>query len=114
MQVEASVYFNRVAAGGCESIDNGFGIRVAAYDGEPANFPVRIGTDALDFAQTPVPADDDQSTWQPGTVQLTLPSGTTYVAVWIFINEGGFNDVAYPEFHGHYADNASLSVGLLL
>ena len=36
VQVEASVYFNRVAAGGGESIDNGFGIRVAAYDGEPA------------------------------------------------------------------------------
>jgi hypothetical protein len=104
--VQARAFFNRVAAGGCTRIDNAFGIRVSAHAGIPTDVNVDLG-----FAQENVTADDDPGTWQSGLVLLTLPTGTTHVAVRIFINEGAANnDAAYPEFHGHYADGATLSV----
>ena len=118
VEVEASAYFNRVAAGDPPClIDNSFGILLKAYDGEMADFPVRISSmenPALGSVQERVSADDDPETWgEPLAVTLILPPNTTYVEVRLYINEDGFNDAAYPEFHGHYADNASLTVRLV-
>lgn len=108
VEVEASTSFNRVAAGGCTRIDNAFGIRVSAHAGIPTDVNLDLG-----FDQANVTADDDPGSWQAGTATLVLPSGTTHVAVRIFINEGAANnDPAYPEFHGHYADNTNLTVRL--
>jgi hypothetical protein len=110
VEVEARTFFNRVAAGGCARIDNAFGIRVSAHAGIPTNVNVDLG-----FAQGNVTADDDPAGWQAGSAVLTLPVGTTHVAVRVFINEGGANnDPAYPEFHGHFADNSRLTVRLKL
>lgn len=106
VEVEASAFFNRVAAGGCTRIDNAFGIRVSAHIGIPTNFNVDQG-----FDQASITADDDPGTWQPATATLVLPPNTTHVSVRVFINEGAANnDLGYPEFHGHYADNTRLTV----
>lgn len=108
VEVEASAFFNRVAAEGCTRIDNAFGIRVSAHAGIPTDVNVDLG-----FDQGNVTADDDPGGWQVGTATLVLPTGTTHVAVRLFINEGtANNDPVYPEFHGHYADNANLSIRL--
>lgn len=110
VEVEAGTFFNRVAAGGCMRIDNAFGIRVSAHAGIPTDVNVDLG-----FDQGNISADDNPASWQAGTAVLTLPVGTTHVAVRVFINEGvANNDPAYPEFHGHYADNSSLTVRLKL
>lgn len=110
VEVTAGVHFNRVASGGCPGIDNGFGIVVSAYSGLPTNSTALAAS--LARVETRVTANDDPADWQPGDAVMTLPASTTHVAVWIFINEGGANDVGYPEFHGHYADDAVLSVRL--
>lgn len=104
--VQARAFFNRVSAGGCTRIDNAFGIRVSAHSGIPTDY-----NEHLAFGQDNITADDDAASWQDGLASLTLPAGTRYVAVRVFINEGtANNDEGYPEFHGHYADNVSLSV----
>lgn len=117
VQVEASAYFNRVAPDGelCR-IDNSFGVFLAAYDGPMTSFPARIsstGDDPLGSVQATILADDNPAGWELATTTLTLPEGTTYFEVRLFVNENGFNDAGYPEFHGHYADDVRLTVRLL-
>jgi hypothetical protein len=113
VQVEASVHFNRVSAGGCGNIDTAFGIRVSAFGGLMADFLNSTSRVELGAEATGVLSDDDPSTWEQGTAVLTLPTNMTFVAVWIYVDKNTCNDAEYPEFHGHYADNASLTVRLM-
>jgi hypothetical protein len=45
-----------------------------------------------------------------GDATLTLPNNTKYVGIYILAFENIFDEDSFPEFHGHYADNVTLSI----
>lgn len=108
-RASASVFVNRVA--GDAQTDTRFQIAIAALAGTPDQFPARFAaSDFLAAAQTPISSDASTATWQRIDVELILPPATQYLAVRVVAEEDVFNDTVNPEFDGHYADNALLTV----
>jgi hypothetical protein len=135
--VEASAWFSRVA--GCAQTDDVFGVVVMAFDGTPDTFATRwtnginaasdqgTSRDAADVsgvdawlrhvtAQFRHNLEDDKDgdvyRWRQSTATMDIPSGTRFVAIQIYATENLLNDEAFPELHGHYADDASLVLRL--
>jgi hypothetical protein len=50
----------------------------------------------------------DVFTWREVAVEEDLPAGTTFLVIVLYASENVVNDTAYPEFHGHYADDATV------
>jgi hypothetical protein len=140
VKVEASAWFSRVA--GCAQTDDVFGVVVMAFDGGPDTFATRwtnginaasdqgTSRDAADVSGVDAwlrhvtaqfrhnleadKADDvDVYEWRQSTATMDIPSETRFVAIQIYATENLSNDEAFPEFHGHYADDASLVLRLI-
>jgi len=93
-----SGFFNRVA--GDAQTDTFFVLVLRARDAAD----VELGN-----AISPYVSDGDTATWEEHSTSLALPVGTRSVQVEIVAFENVFNDAAYPEFDGHYADDVSVS-----
>jgi hypothetical protein len=105
---EVSGYFNRVP--GDAQTDSQFSLRIHAYSGNVANFPV-VAEDPLAETIRNLTSDANLSSWQLVQASLVLPTNTSYVAVSINAHENIFNEPGdLPEFDGHYADLVSLSI----
>jgi hypothetical protein len=103
----AEASFNRVA--GDDLTDNEFSLRVLAYDGLPADFPLELNewiarSDATLFS------DSDVTTWEAMSVEMLVPANTYYLAVYVAARENVFNNGDGLEFDGHYCDEVSLEV----
>ena len=57
----------------------------------------RIATDA-----------GDVFTWREVAIEEDLPAGTTFLVIVLYASENIVNDTAFPEFHGHYADDVEV------
>ena len=56
-------------------------------------------------------SDADVGTWEPVSLEASLPAATDYVAIKISATENVFNDTSgLVEFDGHYADAVSLTI----
>jgi len=99
----ASSAFNRVA--GNAQTDTQFIVEIDAYSGSPSGFP---DTGLLASTSTNLFSDSNPSTWEPATASLSVPTGTSYLAVLV----AAYQNVAMtsPPFDGHYADAAVLGV----
>jgi hypothetical protein len=129
-QITASgqAWFTRVA--GCAETDAAFGMQLIAHDGGPETVQERWLAGIAEAASRNVPRESlergpgfegswlryragaigshsNPGTWLPINVSLPLPAGTTVIQVVIFALETQ-DDAAFPEFHGHYAEDVSV------
>lgn len=65
---------------------------------------------ALVYDFTVMYSDPDPSTWEKVDISLSIPSNTTFLGIGILAEEDIYNDYSYPEFDGHFADCASITV----
>ena len=102
--LKARALFNRVA--GDAETDTQFVLHVLAIDGDPSDFPNRIGT-PLSANFTILFSDANPGTWEEAYVELVLEPRTTYAAIRIVAHENVVNDFppGVVEFDGHYVDN---------
>lgn len=105
VRADASAWFHRVV--GTATTDRRFDLRVLAYDGPPAELPVRYAANRALALQAAV-VDSAGVAWQQASASLLLPPGTRYVLVEIYAYEDVRNDAVAPEFDGHYADDVAL------
>ena len=104
-----SAWFNRVA--GDAKTDTAFQVVLRAYDGSPADFPLRCQRPALGSALATIYSDGDVRTWERADVSLKIPPGTTYLGAWVCAYENVVDDsYLQQEFAGHYADSAELVI----
>jgi hypothetical protein len=54
----------------------------------------------------------DVFTWREVAIEEDLPAGTTFLVIVLYASENVANDTAYPEFHGHYADDVAVVLDL--
>lgn len=109
VRLDASIYFNRISGDG--GTDQRFDMRILAFSGAPASFPASYPPPAGQIRGTQLASTG--TTWQKVDVTFdVLPVATRYVAVEIYAYEDVVDDVS-NEFHGHYADDASLVLTLL-
>ncbi len=101
----ASANFNRVDGG--SRTDTLFGLLIWAYDGVPGSPPK---ADRIAFADSQLLSDANPDTWESLTTDLLLPSNTDRVAVMLIAYENVLNDGQFPEFHGHYVDDVTLTL----
>lgn len=104
----ASILFNRVAQDPTGAVDTAFSLRLWTFsnlgNAQSLNTPTST-------AINPYISDDFLNTWEQRTLSIPLPVGTQYLAFYITANENSFNDTTGPrEFHGHYADDAQLTI----
>ena len=98
--VTLSAYYNRSHP----SYDT-FQTVIRSYSGSLASFPTDINSStAMQFSN--LISDTNTATWELGTVSLTVPTNTTYIAIFVSaitpINVGSIPS-------GYYADNVSLT-----
>ncbi|MBW8041288.1 MAG: hypothetical protein FVQ85_14965 [Planctomycetes bacterium] len=106
----ASAYFNRLP--GDAETDTEFYVDIRAFAGDPCSFPTLQDTGGMHIAEAKafIYTDGDPATWELCEAQLVLPANTDYVVVGISARENIYNDLAWPEFDGHCADAASLTI----
>lgn len=98
--VTLSAYFNR-----SDFTYSQFQVFLRSYSGSVANFPSDINSyTAIQTGN--LFADSDINTWELGTVSLTLPTNTTYLAAWVSVQSPG-NVVSVPD--GYFADSVALT-----
>jgi len=108
-RVVACVFFNRVP--GDAQTDTSFSISIAAYAGSPtAHFALSQQHRWLSRSSEGLHADADPKTWQKLAVRLPLPKNTDFLGIQLLAAENIFNDVRAPEFDGHYADSAFVTI----
>ncbi|MGB2824718.1 MAG: hypothetical protein WBF17_27345 [Phycisphaerae bacterium] len=105
-RVVASALFNRVA--GNAQTDTLFGLTLLAHSGSPAQHarlkePIRLECAAII-------TDSDPGTWEKLAASMPLPTDTGFLAIQLMAVEDIFNDAVGVEFHGHYVDDAFLTV----
>lgn len=128
LEVTASAYVNRIT--GCALTDDSFGVVIIAFDGLPTTFATRLTAgvnQALDQGvsrdvavvtgawlqgghKTATITHGQPGTWLPISARMNVPAGTRFLAINVYVNENKANDPAFPELHGHYADDASVVV----
>ena len=96
---EVAASFNRVA--GDAQTDTFFVLVIRSRDAAD----VEIGA-----VFSPYVSDGDPLTWEDHVASTLLPVGTRSVQVEVVAFENVFNDAAYPEFDGHYADDVSIAL----
>jgi hypothetical protein len=104
--VIASAWFNRVA-GSSPPVDTRFDVLIRAHSGTPAFYSLN---NFIAETRSIFQSDNDPSTWELVTATLTLPAGTTYLAVTVNAVEDVLNNNELPEFHGHYVDGVAIVV----
>jgi hypothetical protein len=112
-EAAASAYFNRVA--GDAQTDTAFNIVLMAYDGSPDTFPSRWESSTYSSALAykdagGISTDSLADTWQGLDITLNLPAATTFIVIDLYAAEDVHNDIPYPEFDGHFADNVSVQI----
>ncbi len=108
----ASAKFNRIA--GDETTDTQFDVTISGHNGAPAPYLDQISS--LGWSRQSILSDSDISTWESVSTELKLPANTTFLQVRVSATENIFDDpgrIPDQEFHGHYADDTSLSLVLL-
>lgn len=103
-----SAYFNRI--GGDGQTDTEFGVDIFAFSDSPANYPSHGFSGYLRRQTNTFWSDANTSTWQQLSTTAVLPAGTTYVVIGVTAAENVFNDLSYPEFDGHYADDVDVTI----
>jgi len=98
--VSVGARFNRIAA-----TDSQFLIELVAYNGT-ASSPGTV----LNALSQSLLTDDDPATWEALTCSISLPVGTTMLAVYVSARENLNNNPSSPEFDGNYADAVTLTV----
>lgn len=97
-----SAWFNRVQ--GDSQTDTSQGISLYAFKGNMWDLKNSIGYGLS------VRTDGDVSTWEEAAGTWRLPTDTKYLAVELFAYENVKNDGTFPEFDGHYADDAFVAI----
>ena len=104
-----SAFFNRVA--GDAETDSEFAIRLYAYDGTPdQHLQLKEALGHLLRVDTLLFSDGDSTTWEEAVVEMPLPVDTDFLVVELAANENVYNDHSPPEFDGHYADVAVVTI----
>ena len=104
--VDAGAWFNRVA--GDAQTDSDFLVILRAFSGTPgAETLLADSADAFRLV-----SDADPATWEQLTAEMALPPGTEFLQVFLTAVENVSNDASLPEFDGHFADEASVSLRL--
>jgi hypothetical protein len=98
--VTLSAYFNR-----SDTTYNNFQTIIRSYSGSLANFPTDLNTSTATQVGD-LFADANVATWELGSVSLTLPTNTTYIAIWISA-VALTNPSSLPV--GYYADDVTLT-----
>lgn len=96
-----SASFNRTASSHTQ-----FEVGIRAYSGLAAAFPTNapspLAVQFFDFT-----SDADTSTWESASVSLLLPTGTSYLEIWVSALSATGNLQTLPD--GHYADEVTLT-----
>ena len=115
--VDLSAYSSSIAAGGftltlsayynrSDSTYSKFENIIRSYSGSIANFPTDLNSStATQFAD--LVSDSVVSSWEQLSVSLTLPTNTTYVAIWVTALSDNQNISNFPV--GYHADNVTLT-----
>ena len=98
--VTLSAYFNR-----SDSTYTKFENIIRSYSGSVSNFPTDLNSwSAVQFSD--LVSDSVLSSWEQLSVSLTLPTNTTYIAVWV----SALSNSPIANFPvGYYADNVTLT-----
>ena len=105
----ATVFFNRVA--GDAQTDTLLLMDLMAYPGSPVrHFQMSKEYRWLARRGAAIHTDADPSTWEKLTVRLPVPKASGFLVIQIAAAEDIFNDLRAPEFDGHYADSAFVTV----
>lgn len=107
MVARLSYKANRLS--GDANTDDKFSAAIVALNGDPANFATDLPNHTR-IATAFLHTDNDPATWEPISVELQVPTGTTYLAIRIAALENVWNDVSGIEFDGHFADQVTLSL----
>ena len=102
----ASAFFNRVA--GDARTDTQFGLTLLAHSGSPAQHARLKEPIRLEYAV--IITDGNPGTWEKLSAGIPLPANTGFLAIQLMAVEDICNDAAGVEFHGHYVDDAFLTV----
>jgi hypothetical protein len=96
-----AAWFNRIAGG--PETNTAFKLTLSAYDGSPSEYPDRP---YLANVQQYFYADANAEFWQFASVELQLPSNTTWLATGLTWKA----DIQPLVFQGHYVDAVSATV----
>lgn len=107
VEINLGAQVNRVAGGALT--DTEFRVTLRAYSGAISDFPSDAKFYLAESAESVV-TDADVATWEPIEASLLLPETATYVGVVLTAVENVHDGSGYPEFDGHYADDAILSL----
>jgi hypothetical protein len=109
-----SARFNRVL--GDSQTDTQFSIQIYAFEGDyttlQEQYILAITTgQELACVTEDIFTDGDIATWEFANVELTLPSTTDFVAIFVHAKENVFNDsIGVDEFDGHYVDAVTFEI----
>jgi len=107
--LHGEAWYNRVE--GDAETDNQFNVAIYAFNGAIDNFDqawLHQGYTAWSEGQ--VFTDGDTMTWEMAETDLLLPTSTSFVAFRVGATENVMNDADSPEFDGHYADAATVTL----
>lgn len=110
--VTASAAFYRVE-GDPETIDTQFNVLITAYEGTAADFPTLwLTNDELARSASHIFLDEEGEIqqWVSTSTQMIIPSTATFLAIRLGATENIVNDPTLPEFAGHYADAAVVTI----
>jgi hypothetical protein len=101
--------YNRVP--GDAQTDTAFITSIYAFAGDPNTLATQIieGT-PLAWQRQIITTDADPNTWELGTVEVTLPTNTDFIAIMVAASENIYNDLTGIELDGHYCDAVTLEV----
>lgn len=103
-----SAWVNRVK--GDRETDTRFTVTLRAYAGSVSAFQDQhVSGNHLVSSTTEIFSNSNAS-WEQVTTSITIPKGSSYLAVWVNAHENIHTDDIAPEFDGHYVDNVSLTL----
>jgi hypothetical protein len=106
---EIGTYQARWANGVAAATEQGVDRDVASMDGVDGwLLHRRVSMRHNDPADRVATASGDVFTWRELAIEADLPAGTTLLVVALYALENVVNDTTFPEFHGHYADDAAV------
>lgn len=98
---------NRVATAFSDAL---FGIKLEAYQGNPAAFPNGAVT-LLGESTGRLNSDNNVEAWEWVSSSMSLPAGTDFLVVTLSAIENARNDITGTEFFGHYIDGVRVEIG---
>jgi len=105
----ASVFFNRVS--GDAQTDTAFSMSLISYAGPPtAHFSMGQQHRWLSRRVAALRADANPKGWQKLALRASLPKNTDFLVIELQAVEDIHNDTRSPEFDGHYADSAFVTI----